>query len=131
MTKRPDLSAKMENHEVSGVIERGCEFEGKLCFEGTVRIGGRFKGQIFTNDVLVVGEGARVEGEIEAGTVILSGEVIGDITAKHRVEIHRPAVFRGNIITPSLMVDEGVIFEGSSKMAPPKPSPISSFLGPQ
>ena len=111
-----EIATKIENLDVSGVIEKGCEFEGKLCFEGTVRIGGRFKGHIFTNDVLVVGEGATVEGEIEAGAVIISGEVTADIVAKHRVEIHRPAVFRGNIVTPSLMVDEGVIFEGSSKM---------------
>lgn len=128
MTKKIDLTTKIENHDVSGVIEQGCEFEGKLCFEGTVRIGGQFKGQIFTNDVLVVGEGALVEGVIEAGTVIISGEVIGDIVAKHRVEIHRPAVFRGNITTPSLMVDEGVIFEGSSKMIGQKPASIPSFL---
>lgn len=111
-----DLLRKIENSQVSGVIESGCRFEGKLSFEGTVRIGGEFKGQIFTGDVLVVGEGASVEGEIEAGTVIISGTVIGDIYAKNRVEIHRPAIFRGNIVTPSLQVDEGVIFEGSSKM---------------
>lgn len=128
MEKKPDLSTRLENHSISGIIEHGCEFEGKLCFEGTVRIGGAFKGQIFTNDVLVVGEGARVEGEIEAGTVIISGEVVGDIVAKHRVEIHRPAIFRGNIVTPSLMVDEGVIFEGSSKMVGHKPLNVKTYL---
>lgn len=128
MAKSVDLSAPSENHEVTGVIEKGCEFEGKLCFEGTMRIGGSFRGEIFTNDVLVVGEGARVQAEIEAGTVIINGEVNGNIVAKHRVEIHRPAVFRGNIVTPSLMVDEGVIFEGSSKMVSPKPPVAKSFL---
>ncbi len=131
MAKKEDLSTRVENHEISGVIEHGCEFEGKLCFEGTVRIGGTFKGQIYTNDVLVIGEGAKVEGEIEAGTVVISGEVTADIVAKHRVEIHRPAIFRGNIITPSLMVDEGVIFEGSSKMMNQKPQQVKSFLSPE
>lgn len=128
MSKATELLSRIENQEVSGVIEKGCEFEGKLCFEGTVRIGGHFKGQIFTNDILVVGETARVEGEIEAGTVIISGEVIGDIVAKHRVEIHKPAIFRGNIIAPSLMVDEGVIFEGSSKMIHHKTAQVKSYL---
>lgn len=128
MAKKNDLSAPVESHEVSGVLEKGCEFEGKLCFEGTLRIGGNFRGQIYTNDVLVVGEGAKVQAEIEAGTIIINGEVIGNIVAKHRVEIHRPAVFRGNIVTPSLMVDEGVIFEGSSKMVASKPAPVKSFL---
>lgn len=123
-----DLSVAVENHEVTGVIEKGCEFEGKLCFEGTLRIGGTFRGEIFTNDVLVVGEGAKVHAEIQAGTIIINGEVIGNLVAKHRVEIHKPAIFRGNIVTPSLMVDEGVIFEGSSKMVASKPAPIKSFL---
>lgn len=128
MAKPVELTVPIENHEISGVIEKGCEFEGKLCFEGTLRIGGRFHGEIFTNDVLVVGEGAKVQAEIEAGTIIINGEVIGNLVAKHRVEIHRPAVFRGNIVTPSLMVDEGVIFEGSSKMIVQKPAETKSFL---
>lgn len=125
---KTDLSVSIENHEVTGVIEKGCEFEGKLCFEGTLRIGGTFRGEIFTNDVLVVGEGAKVHAEIQAGTIIINGEVVGNLVAKHRVEIHRPAIFRGNIVTPSLMVDEGVIFEGSSKMVSAKPTAIKSFL---
>ena len=128
MSKKIDLSAQVESHDVSGVIEKGCEFEGKLCFEGTLRIGGTFRGEIYTNDVLVIGEGAVVNAEIEAGTIIINGEVTGNIVAKHRVEIHRPAVFRGNIVTPSLMVDEGVIFEGSSKMVTPKAPSVKSFL---
>ncbi|MBI3556640.1 MAG: polymer-forming cytoskeletal protein [Deltaproteobacteria bacterium] len=128
MAKKPDLAVAVESHEVSGVIEKGCEFEGKLCFEGTLRIGGTFRGEIYTNDVLVIGEGAKVSAEIEAGTIIINGEVTGNIVAKHRVEIHRPAIFRGNIVTPSLMVDEGVIFEGSSKMVSPKAPAVKSFL---
>lgn len=120
MAQRIDLAIPAESSEITGVLERGCEFEGKLVFEGTVRIGGTFRGEIYTNDVLIVGEGARIHAQIEAGTVIINGEVMGDVSARHRVEIHRPAVFRGNITTPSLMVDEGVIFEGSSKMGSPK-----------
>lgn len=120
MAKKIDLSNTLESHDVTGVIEKGCEFEGKLCFEGTLRIGGSFRGEIYTNDVLVIGEGARVQAEIQAGTVIINGEVTGNVVAKHRVEIHRPAIFKGNIITPSLMVAEGVIFEGNSKMVSPR-----------
>src|SRR3954470_24981448 len=97
-----DLSVPAAQAAIAAVIEQGCEFEGKLCFQGTVRIGGTFRGEIFTPDTLIIGEGARVQGEIEAGTVIISGEVNGSIRAKHRVEIHRPAIFRGDITTPSL-----------------------------
>ena len=117
MAQTLDLHVPATQTAVTGIIERGCEFEGKLCFQGTVRIGGTFRGEIFTSDTLIVGEGARIYGDIEAGTVIISGEVNGTVRAKHRVEIHSPAIFRGDILTPSLSVAEGVIFEGSSKMA--------------
>lgn len=122
------IGVPIQDVGVTGVIDRGCEFEGKLCFHGTVRIGGNFRGEIYTPDILIVGEGARVQGTVEAGTVIISGEVSGTIRAKNRVEIHRPAIFRGDILTPSLSVDEGVIFEGSSKMAHVQETPTKSFL---
>src|ERR1700733_11142633 len=123
-----DLSIPATLAEVSGVLDHGCEFEGKLCFQGTVRIGGSFRGEIFTPDTLVISEGARVNGQIEAGVVIISGEVNGTVRAKHRVEIHRPAIFRGDILTPSLSVDDGVIFDGSSKMAHSSNTPTRSLL---
>ncbi len=125
--KKAPLSTPTSLAAVTGVLDAGCEFEGKLCFQGTLRIGGVFKGQIFTPDTLIIGEGAQVQGEIDAGVVVISGEVHATIKARHRVEIHSPAVFRGSIVTPSLQVDEGVIFEGSSKMinsaVSPAPSP--------
>lgn len=116
MSRPIDLSVPVTQYAITGVIDQGCEFEGKLCFHGTVRINGVFKGEIYTPDTLVIGEDARVQGQIDAGVVIISGEVTGTVKAKHRVEVHRPAVFRGDIQTPSLSVDDGVIFEGSSKM---------------
>jgi cytoskeletal protein CcmA (bactofilin family) len=116
MRRSLSLSSPVTQPLVTAVIDHGCEFEGKLCFHGTVRIGGTFRGEIYTPDTLIIGEGARVDAQIEAGAIIISGEVNGSLRAKHRIEIHRPAVFRGDILTPSLSVDEGVIFEGSSKM---------------
>jgi cytoskeletal protein CcmA (bactofilin family) len=116
MGKPIDLIIPANNTSITGIIDRGCEFEGKLCFQGTVRINGIFRGEIFTPDTLIIGEGARVRAQIEAGAVIISGEMTGTIKAKLRVEIHQPAIFRGEIFSPSLKVEEGVIFEGSSKM---------------
>lgn len=116
LQNKTPLSMPASLSAVTGVLDAGSEFDGKLTFQGTLRIGGSFKGQIFTPDTLIIGEGAKVSGEIDAGIVIISGEVHANIKARHRVEIHAPAVFRGSIVTPSLQVDEGVIFEGSSKM---------------
>ena len=73
---------------------------------------GSSPGTIVTNDVLVVGEGAKVSAEITCGTIIVHGEINGNVRAKNAVELHHPARMRGNIETPSLMIEKGVIFEG-------------------
>lgn len=117
MARKTQLSIPSGAHEVTGVLDKGSEFDGILSFEGAFRIGGVFRGKIFTDDILIIGEGASVDAEIEVGTLILSGELKGSVTARERVEIHFPAVFRGNIQTPSLMVADGVVFEGVSQMS--------------
>ncbi len=94
----------------------GAEFEGKLAFAGTVRIDAKFKGSITTNDVLVVGEHARLDAEITCGTVIVYGEVNGNITAKTAVELHYPARLRGDVETPSFSIEKGVVFQGHTRM---------------
>jgi cytoskeletal protein CcmA (bactofilin family) len=102
--------------EINTLLGRGAEFEGKLTFEGTVRIDGRLSGEIFSDDVLVVGEGAEVHAEIDIGEIIIQGTVVGNIRAKRGVEIHAPGRVRGDITTPSLQIDKGVIFEGRTYM---------------
>jgi len=102
--------------QVTALLDHGASFDGRLTFEGTVRIGGVFKGEIFTNDTLVINPGSVVEAQIEADTVIISGEVKGNIFAKRRVIMHPPAAFKGTVTTPSLRIDEGVVFEGASYM---------------
>ncbi len=100
----------------NAVLGKGSEFEGKLSFEGMVRIDGTFSGQITTNDTLIVGEGARVAAEISCGSIVVRGEVNGNVKAKTSVELHHPAKVRGDITTPSLVVEKGVVFQGASKM---------------
>ena len=101
---------------INALLGKGSEFEGKLTFEGTVRIAGRFSGEIFSEETLVVGEGAKLRAELNVGTLVLYGEIIGNVRAHHAVELHSPARLLGNIQTPSLMIEAGVVFEGTSKM---------------
>jgi len=102
--------------EITTLLGRGAAFEGKLTFDGTVRIDGRFKGEVFSDDVLVIGEGAHVEAEIDIGEVIIQGTVVGNVKAKRSIEIHAPGRVKGDLTTPSLQIDKGVIFEGRSFM---------------
>ncbi len=102
--------------QVTAILDHGSFFDGRLTFEGTVQIGGEFKGEIFTKDTLVISPGAKVLAQIEAETIIINGFVEGNIFARRKVIMHPPAIFKGTVTTPSLRIDEGVVFEGASYM---------------
>jgi cytoskeletal protein CcmA (bactofilin family) len=102
--------------EINTLLGKGTTFEGKLTFEGTVRIDGKLKGEVFSDDVLIIGEGAYVEAEIDIGEIIIQGTVVGNVRAKRAIEIHSPGKVKGDLHTPSLQVDKGVVFEGRSFM---------------
>jgi cytoskeletal protein CcmA (bactofilin family) len=114
--RKEELNVSVKAGDVHTLLGKGSEFDGKLTFEGQVRIDGKFTGQISTKDTLVVGEGAKVMAEISAGTVIVNGVVEGNIKATQMVELHQPGRVKGSIETPSLSIDRGVIFEGTCKM---------------
>jgi cytoskeletal protein CcmA (bactofilin family) len=117
MLKRDEApSAAVVGSDLNALLGRGSEFEGKLTFEGTVRIDGKFSGTIVTTATLVVGEGAQVNAEVTCGTIIVHGEVHGNIKASSVVEIHQPARVHGNVETPVLMIAKGVQFNGQCKM---------------
>jgi cytoskeletal protein CcmA (bactofilin family) len=99
------------------LLGEGAEFEGKLTFRGTVRMDARFKGSIVTDDVLVVGEHARMDADITCGTVIVHGEVNGNIQAKNGVELMRTARVRGDVRTPSIRLEQGATLNGAVTMS--------------
>ncbi len=105
-----------ENDEINAFLGKGTDFNGKLAFEGTVRLDGKFSGEIFSPGILIIGESAVINANLSVNTLILSGEITGHIEAKTRVEIHAPGKVYGNITTPVLVIDEGVIFEGGCVM---------------
>jgi cytoskeletal protein CcmA (bactofilin family) len=81
-----------------------------------VRLDGRFKGVIRSDDTLIVGETGRIEGEQHVGITIIQGEVVGNVYGKERVELHHPGRMIGNITAPVVIMDEGAVFEGNCKM---------------
>ena len=102
------------------LLGRGVRFEGKLTFAGTVRIDASFIGTIVTDDVLVVGEAARIDANITCGTILVHGEVNGNVQAKSGVEIRASGKVRGDLETPSLVIEKGAFFHGASRMEPGK-----------
>jgi cytoskeletal protein CcmA (bactofilin family) len=113
--------------EITALLGRGTHFEGKLHFEGRVRIDGTFKGEIRSDDTLIIGEGADVHAEIDVATVIVRGGLVqGSIRAKVAIEVHSPAKVVGNLHSPSVFIDRGVAFQGTCRMdavdeSPPAP----------
>jgi cytoskeletal protein CcmA (bactofilin family) len=111
--------------EITALLGRGTRFEGKLHFEGRVRIDGVFKGEIKSDDVLIIGDGAEVHAEIDVATVIVRGGTVhGNVRARNAIEIHAPGKLVGNIHSPSLFIDRGVEFQGSCRMDPIDEKPV-------
>jgi len=102
--------------DINAFLGNNTEFEGKLSFTGTVRMDGHFKGEIFTEGTLIIGETALIQSNIHVRHIIISGEIRGNIVADKRIEIHAPGKVFGNIQAPTVVIDEGVIFEGNCQM---------------
>lgn len=107
---------KKSKDEINAFLGKDTEFEGKLSFTGAVRIDGKLSGEIFSNGTLIVGESAVIKAQIHIADMVISGEVHGDIFAEKKIEITVPGKLFGNIKTPKLVLEEGVIFEGNCKM---------------
>lgn len=126
---RGDAAARPGAGSGDLLLGAGVEFDGKLTFKGTVRIDAKFKGSIVTDDVLIVGERARIEADITCGTIVVDGEVNGNIRATTAVELHRAARVRGDVETPSLVVEQGVFIQGTVKMDRHEPrGPMGSLV---
>jgi cytoskeletal protein CcmA (bactofilin family) len=105
-----------EQHEFTGFLDKGVRFEGTLEASGVFRIDAQLKGNVISTHSLILGEGARVEGQIEGNHVIIAGKFDGVIFAKGRVEIQAKGVVTGEIHSPCLAIDPGGIFDGQCHM---------------
>lgn len=113
------MTASLPATEITALLGRGTHFEGKLHFEGRVRIDGSFKGEIDSDDILIIGDSADVQGEIRVATVIIKGgHVSANVVAKQAIELYVPAKVTGNLHAPQVFMDKGVQFSGSCTMAP-------------
>ena len=108
---------KTKTDAVTGFLGSQTEFTGKLAFSGVVHLDGSFQGEIISRGTLVVGSESVVEAQIHSNVLKIAGEVRGDLTATEKIELYPPAKVYGNIRTPSLLVEEGVIFEGTCSMS--------------
>ncbi len=110
-------SGTPDQSEITAFLGKGTEFKGVLSFEGTIRVDGKLDGEVISNDTLIAGDGAFLQGEISVGTIILSGKIVGNVNASQKVHLLAPASVQGNIKTPKLIIEEGVTLDGKCEMA--------------
>jgi cytoskeletal protein CcmA (bactofilin family) len=114
------LNKNRRDGDVGVFLGHDSSLEGVLEFKGMARLDGVFRGSIRGSGTLMVGPKARIEADVTAACVIISGQVVGDVTATERLEIRAPGRLKGNINAPLVVMDEGVLFEGHCSMAGPE-----------
>src|SRR5262245_26757061 len=125
----PPMKGKNGKSQLNGFLDSGSHLRGELHFEDTFRIDGRRTGKVDSDGDLYVGEQGEVQGEVRVGRLFVTGKVQAVVQAK-RVEIAAGGQLRGEVVTPCLVIDEGAIFEGQSRMVEPERPPAVA-AGPQ
>lgn len=107
--------------DLQAFIDEGSEIDGRYTFRGTVFLNGKLTGEIHTTDTLLVGERGVVHATIHAGSVVISGEVVGSVVASERIELRSRARVTGDLEAPVVVMEEGVLFEGQCRMTRDQP----------
>jgi|GEM_PF-918028 len=110
------LSKKSEKGIIDSYIGKSVNLKGILNFKGSLKIDGKFEGEITADDTLIVGESGNVKAEIKGETVINKGKILGNIEATKKISFYSQSLLSGNIHTPLLYVEEGTEFYGNCKM---------------
>jgi cytoskeletal protein CcmA (bactofilin family) len=103
----------LKNEGTNSTIGEGSVFEGKFYISGSLKIDGKFEGEIKTDEELMVGESGRVKTNITAKSVVIAGTVIGNITARGEVRLLETGKVLGDITAPMITLSKGVIVSGN------------------
>ncbi len=102
--------------DLNGFLDRGSQLDGQLRFDASFRIDGKFTGNVVSDGDLMVGEGGELEGELAIGQLFVSGTVRGNVRAARRVQIAPGGKIFADVNTPSLVIEDGAVFEGRCTM---------------
>jgi cytoskeletal protein CcmA (bactofilin family) len=118
MTESESLAKDIKEGTLSGFVGGGTVVTGEANFKAMMRVDGHLSGRVSsTSGTLIVGANGKVDANIEVAVAVIHGTINGDIIATQRLELGRAAKVNGNIQTPSLIIEQGAMFEGSCKMA--------------
>jgi cytoskeletal protein CcmA (bactofilin family) len=121
LTESETTAREIKDGTLSGFVGAGTSVTGEATFKAMLRIDGHFSGRITSSSgSLLVGAGGQVDANVEVAVATIHGVVNGDIIAGQRIELGRAGKLNGNIQTPSLVIEQGGVFEGSCKMVQQK-----------
>jgi cytoskeletal protein CcmA (bactofilin family) len=105
-----------KKEELAGFFDQGITITGEIDFQNTLQIDGNFYGKVRSSDQLIVGEHGMVEGEIDVGILSVIGTVKGTVKIRNRLEIQKGGKVIANVVTPSLLVQDGGMLQGNCEM---------------
>ncbi|MEZ5330491.1 MAG: polymer-forming cytoskeletal protein [Thermoanaerobaculia bacterium] len=114
--------ARQRGGELNGFLDAGSSIQGELHFEDTFRVDGRIAGKIVSKGDLVIGEGGEVDAEVQAGRVFVSGVLKGRVEAA-RIELAPGCRVHAELVTPSLVIEDGAFVQGRCSMVSPEELP--------
>lgn len=117
MSESESLARDIKEGVLSGYVGNGTVLTGEATFKAMLRVDGTLSGNVTSESgTLIVGNNGQVDANIQVAVATIHGTVNGDIVASQRLELGRAAKVNGNIQTPSLVIEQGAIFEGSCRM---------------
>src|SRR5579872_5065822 len=110
--------ADTAGQEFPTILGPDANFKGELSFEKGMRLMGRFEGKVNTPGRLHIAREAKMSADVEAGAIIVEGEVQGNLSANDRIELKQSARYEGDLRASKLVVDEGAVFSGHVNVGP-------------
>jgi cytoskeletal protein CcmA (bactofilin family) len=110
--------AESGNPEFPTILGPDASFKGEMSFEKGLRLMGRFEGKIHTAGRLHIAKEAKMQADVDAGAIMVEGDVRGNLTASDRIELKQSARYEGDLLTSKLVVDEGAVFNGHVTVGP-------------
>lgn len=114
----------MAKDDITAFLGAGTIYNGQLSFVGSVRIDGQFTGEITSEGTLILGKEAKVEGNINVCNLVLSGNLHGTVVVTGKTILHKTANLAGDLITRSLIIEEGAMLQGTISMDPAMKSAV-------
>jgi cytoskeletal protein CcmA (bactofilin family) len=102
--------------DLNGFLDEGTELTGELRFRDVLRVDGRVKGKVVSDNMLIIGETGQVDAEIDCGIVSIRGRVTGTVRGRQRVELLSGCRVEATLVSPKLIIEDGAFFQGDCRM---------------